>query len=111
MIAILEKIEHNIDFHQIVDFVEASHIRIETMNEEKKILATVDGEPRTISESSLKRHLKLNDAEGISSLLNTELFENLLLMGYKFYQIKDLLFKKGNFPISESFLSIPLCNV
>nr|GFA93346.1 hypothetical protein [Tanacetum cinerariifolium] len=26
MIAILEKYEHNIDFHQIVDFVEASHI-------------------------------------------------------------------------------------
>nr|GEX33568.1 hypothetical protein [Tanacetum cinerariifolium] len=27
MIAILEKSEHNVDFHQIVDFVEASHIR------------------------------------------------------------------------------------
>nr|GEU58087.1 hypothetical protein [Tanacetum cinerariifolium] len=58
-------VEHNVDFHQIVDFVEASHIRyaltinpnvyvshirqfwstarIETMNEETKILATVDG--------------------------------------------------------------------
>nr|GEX73565.1 hypothetical protein [Tanacetum cinerariifolium] len=43
MIAILEKSEHNIDFHQIVDFVEASHIRIETTNEETKILATIDG--------------------------------------------------------------------
>nr|GFB96649.1 hypothetical protein [Tanacetum cinerariifolium] len=28
MIAILEKYEHNVDFHQIVDFVEASHIRV-----------------------------------------------------------------------------------
>nr|GEU59945.1 hypothetical protein [Tanacetum cinerariifolium] len=27
MVAILEKTEHNIDFHQIVDFLEASHIR------------------------------------------------------------------------------------
>nr|GEZ19991.1 hypothetical protein [Tanacetum cinerariifolium] len=27
MVAILEKYEHNVDFHQIVDFVEASHIR------------------------------------------------------------------------------------
>nr|GFB72094.1 hypothetical protein [Tanacetum cinerariifolium] len=27
MIAILEKYEHNADFHQIVDFVEASHLR------------------------------------------------------------------------------------
>nr|GEV32274.1 hypothetical protein [Tanacetum cinerariifolium] len=65
MIAILEKSEHNVDFHQIVDFVEASHIRyaltinptvyvshirrfwstsrIETTNEGTKILATVDG--------------------------------------------------------------------
>nr|GEU89746.1 hypothetical protein [Tanacetum cinerariifolium] len=65
MIAILEKYEHNIDFHQIVDFVEASHLRysftinptvyvshirqlwstarIETTDEGTKILATVDG--------------------------------------------------------------------
>nr|GEW08637.1 hypothetical protein [Tanacetum cinerariifolium] len=71
MIAILEKTEHKIDFHQIVDFIEASHIRIETTNEETKILAIVDGKPRTISESSLRRHLKLNDAEGISSLPDT----------------------------------------
>nr|GEW24131.1 xylulose kinase-1 [Tanacetum cinerariifolium] len=96
MIAILEKTEHNINFHQVVDFIEDSHIRyaltinptvyvshirqfwstarIETTNEETKILATVDGKPRTISESSLRRHLKLNDAEGISSLPDTELF-------------------------------------
>nr|GEZ33210.1 hypothetical protein [Tanacetum cinerariifolium] len=47
--------EHNTTFHQIVDFLDASHIR---------------------------RHLKLNDEEGISSLLDAELFENLSLMGY-----------------------------
>nr|GEV19278.1 hypothetical protein [Tanacetum cinerariifolium] len=55
---------------------------IETTNQETKILATVDGKPQTISESSLRRHLKLNDGEGISSLPDTELFENLSLMGY-----------------------------
>nr|GEY89830.1 hypothetical protein [Tanacetum cinerariifolium] len=65
MIAILEKSEYNVDFHQIVDFVEASHIRyaltinptvyvshirqffstarIETTNEGIKILTIVDG--------------------------------------------------------------------
>nr|GEW77836.1 uncharacterized mitochondrial protein AtMg00810-like [Tanacetum cinerariifolium] len=43
MIAFLEKYEHNVDFHQIVDFVEASHIRIKTTDEGTKILATVDG--------------------------------------------------------------------
>nr|GEV90334.1 hypothetical protein [Tanacetum cinerariifolium] len=124
MIAILEKTEHNINFHQIVDFLKASHIRyaltisptvyvshirqfwstarIETTNLETKILATVDGKPRSISKSSLRRHLKLNDEEGISSLPDTELFENLSLIGYNIYRIKDLLFKKANFHISGS---------
>nr|GFB47212.1 hypothetical protein [Tanacetum cinerariifolium] len=104
MIAILKKSEHNVDFHKIVDFVEASHIRyaltinptvyvlhilqfwstsrIETTNEGAKILATVDGKSRTISESSIRRNLKLNDEEGISTLPDAELFENLALMGY-----------------------------
>nr|GEX51755.1 hypothetical protein [Tanacetum cinerariifolium] len=76
------KTEHNTDFHQIVDFLEAFHIRIETTDQETKIIATIDGKPRTISESSLRRHLKLNDEEGISSLPDAELFEHLSLMGY-----------------------------
>nr|GFB32568.1 hypothetical protein [Tanacetum cinerariifolium] len=46
-----------------------------------KILAIVDGKSRTISESSIRRNLKLNDEEGISSLPDTYLFENLALMG------------------------------
>nr|GEW74121.1 reverse transcriptase domain-containing protein [Tanacetum cinerariifolium] len=82
MVAILEKTEHNTHFHQIVDFLEASHIRIETTNQETKILATVDGKLQTIYESSLRRHLKLNDEDGISSLPDAELFEILSLMGY-----------------------------
>nr|GEW19821.1 putative ribonuclease H-like domain-containing protein [Tanacetum cinerariifolium] len=97
MIAILEKTEHNIDFHQIVDFLKASHIRIETTNLETKILATVDGKPKTISESSLRRHLKLNDEEGISSLPDTELFENLSLMGYNILPNQRFTFQKGQF--------------
>nr|GEV60301.1 uncharacterized mitochondrial protein AtMg00810-like [Tanacetum cinerariifolium] len=60
MIAILEKYEYNIDFHPILDFVEASYIRyaltinpiqqfwstarVETSDEGTKILATVTGE-------------------------------------------------------------------
>nr|GEZ52101.1 hypothetical protein [Tanacetum cinerariifolium] len=65
MIAILEKYEHNQDFHQIVDFVKASHIRIETTKEGTKILATVDGKLKTVSESSIRGNLKLNDEAGI----------------------------------------------
>nr|GEU72287.1 putative ribonuclease H-like domain-containing protein [Tanacetum cinerariifolium] len=93
--------EHTVDFHSIVDFVEASplmyaltfkptiyvsHIRqflstarIETTKEGTKILATVDGIHRTVTESSLRRNLKLQDEEGISSLPDTKLFENLTL--------------------------------
>nr|GEV00500.1 hypothetical protein [Tanacetum cinerariifolium] len=97
MIAILERTEHNIGFHQIVDFLEASHIRVKTMSLETKILATIDGKPRTISESSLRRHLRLNDEEGISSLPDIELFENLSLMCYNILPNQRFTFQKGQF--------------
>nr|GEV85292.1 hypothetical protein [Tanacetum cinerariifolium] len=126
MIAILEKTENNINFHQIVDFIEASHIRyaltinptvyvshirqfwstarIETTNEETKILTTVDGKHRTIFESSLRRHLKLNDAERISSLPDTELFGNLSLMGYNILPNQKFTFRNGQFSHQWKFL-------
>nr|GEY67197.1 hypothetical protein [Tanacetum cinerariifolium] len=69
--------KHNIDFHQIVDFIEASHIkyaltinltvyvshirqfwsttRIETTNEGTKILATVDDEPASLLRDDSQR--------------------------------------------------------
>nr|GEU36627.1 hypothetical protein [Tanacetum cinerariifolium] len=84
MVAILEKGEYNIDFHPMVDFIAASPLRIETTEEGTHILATVDGIQRTVSESSLRRNLKLRDEDGIVSLLDMELFENLILMGPSF---------------------------
>nr|GEX29078.1 hypothetical protein [Tanacetum cinerariifolium] len=126
MIAILEKSKHNIDFHQIVDFIEVSYIRyaltinptvyvshirqfwstarIETTNEGTNILTTVDGKPKTISESSIRRNLKLNDEEGISSLLDTKLFENLALMGYNILPNQRFTFQKGQFSHQWKFL-------
>nr|GFB47961.1 synaptobrevin, longin-like domain protein [Tanacetum cinerariifolium] len=97
MIAILEKYDLNIDFHQIVDFVEASHLRIETTDEGTKILATVDDKLRTISESSIRRNLKLKDEAGISSLPDAELFKNLTLMGYNILPNQKFTFQKGKF--------------
>nr|GFA24845.1 glutamic acid-rich protein-like [Tanacetum cinerariifolium] len=70
MVAILVKTEHNTDFYQIVDFLEASHIR---------------------------RHVKLNDEKGISSLPDVELFENLSLMGYNILPNQRFTFQKGQF--------------
>nr|GEX41996.1 hypothetical protein [Tanacetum cinerariifolium] len=77
---------------------------IETTNLETNILATVDGKPMTISESSLRRHLKLNDEEGISSLPDTKLFENLSLMGYNILPNQRFTLQKGQFSHQWKFL-------
>nr|GFC85206.1 hypothetical protein [Tanacetum cinerariifolium] len=114
-----EKGEHNTDFHPMVDFLEASPLmyaltvkptvyvshlqqfwstaRIETMEEGTNILATVEGIVRTVSESSLRRNLKLRDEEGISSLPDAELIKNLTLIGYNIYPNQKSTFQKGQF--------------
>nr|GEY48033.1 hypothetical protein [Tanacetum cinerariifolium] len=58
----------------------------------------------TISESSIRRNLKLNDEEGISSLPDTELFENLALMGYNILPNQKFTFQKGQFSHQWKFL-------
>ncbi|GKA42106.1 hypothetical protein Tco_0734766, partial [Tanacetum coccineum] len=45
------------------------------------ISATIDGHEQLITEASLRRHLKLEDAKGISLLSNEEIFEQLAHMG------------------------------
>ncbi|GJX04350.1 hypothetical protein Tco_0190266 [Tanacetum coccineum] len=126
MVAILEKTESNTDFHQIVDFLEASHIRyaltvrptvyvshiqqfwstarVETVDGETKIIAKVNGRQRTVTESSIRRHLKLLDDEGISTLPDNELFENLSLMGYNILPNQRFSFQKGQFSHQWKFL-------
>nr|GEU96804.1 hypothetical protein [Tanacetum cinerariifolium] len=83
MIAILEKYEHNVDFHPIVDFVEASYIR---------------------------RNLKLHDEAGISSLPDVELFENLTLMGYNISPNQKFTFQKGRSLETEEEASVEKSN-
>nr|GEV65428.1 putative ribonuclease H-like domain-containing protein [Tanacetum cinerariifolium] len=118
--------ENNVDFHPIVDFVEASplryaltvkptvyvsHIRqfwstarIKKTEDGTKILATIDGILRTVTKSSLRRNLKLQDEEGISSLPNTELFEKLTLMGYNISPNQKFTFQKGQFSHQWKYL-------
>ncbi|GJR42861.1 ribonuclease H-like domain-containing protein [Tanacetum coccineum] len=50
---------------------------------EVEINATIDGQLKIITEASLRRYLKLEDADGISSLPNSKIFEQLALMGPK----------------------------
>ncbi|GKD47925.1 hypothetical protein Tco_1276901 [Tanacetum coccineum] len=98
------KSEGSEGFHQIVDFLTTSHIRhaltesptiyvslIEQFwqtatastlkNGDMEIIATIDGKVKVISEASIRRHLKLEDSDGIRNLPTTEIFEQLALIG------------------------------
>ncbi|GJX10442.1 hypothetical protein Tco_0200301 [Tanacetum coccineum] len=106
MVAYLNKPEGSEDFNQIVDFLNTSHIKYaltenpiiytsliyqfwqtasaSTLEDgEVEITATINGQLKTVTEASLRRHLKLEDADGISSLPNTKIFKQLALMGVK----------------------------
>ncbi|GKA49714.1 hypothetical protein Tco_0742787 [Tanacetum coccineum] len=105
MVAYMEKSEDNANFAEIVDFLNASPIRyavtisttiyvsyieqfwstakIKTVNNETQIRAKVDGKTIVITESSVRRDLHFDDEDDITCLTNTEIFENLQLMGYK----------------------------
>ncbi|GJS46979.1 ribonuclease H-like domain-containing protein [Tanacetum coccineum] len=72
-------------------------------NGEVKITATIDGHSMTITEGSLRRHLKLDDQDGISSIPNLKIFEQLVLMGYHTDSDK-LTFQKGAFSPQWRFL-------
>ncbi|GKA62969.1 hypothetical protein Tco_0762488 [Tanacetum coccineum] len=49
---------------------------------EVELTATIDGQVKTITEASLRRHLKLEDNGGVTTLPNSKIFEQLALMGY-----------------------------
>ncbi|GKB01120.1 hypothetical protein Tco_0829164 [Tanacetum coccineum] len=80
MVAYLQNSEGSEGFHQIVDFLTASHIST-LENGDMEITATIDGKIKTVSKASIRRHLKLEDSDGISDLPTTEIFEQLALMG------------------------------
>ncbi|GKD10281.1 hypothetical protein Tco_1189966, partial [Tanacetum coccineum] len=105
MVAFLEKSTGSAGFHQIIDFLNRSHIcytltkkpevcvsfikqfwrsaEVTTAENGKvKITATIDGHLMTITKESLRRHLKLDDQDGISSIPNSDIFMQLALMGY-----------------------------
>ncbi|GJR06171.1 hypothetical protein Tco_0529155 [Tanacetum coccineum] len=50
-------------------------------NGEMEITAIIDGKVKIVTEESIRRHLKLEDSDGISNLTTTEIFEQLALMG------------------------------
>ncbi|GJX19114.1 hypothetical protein Tco_0221791 [Tanacetum coccineum] len=120
MVAYLEKSEGSEGFHEIIDFLSASHIyyalttspTIYTSLIEQfwqtaalciiddrvlGITTTIDRKVKiTVSEGSIRRHLKLEDSEGIPSLHTAEIFKQLALMGYVTTS-DSLTFQKGHF--------------
>ncbi|GJV13562.1 hypothetical protein Tco_1355103 [Tanacetum coccineum] len=52
-------------------------------DEDMGITATIDGKVKVVFEASIRRHLKLEDSDGISTLSTVEIFEQLALMGSK----------------------------
>ncbi|GJV01507.1 hypothetical protein Tco_1335076 [Tanacetum coccineum] len=126
MVAFLAKSTGSEGFHQVIDFLARSHICYALTkkpavsvsfikqfwrsaeastddNGEVKIIATIDGHSMTITEASLRRHLKLDDQDGITSIPNSEIFEQLALMGYHTDSDK-LTFQKGAFSPQWRFL-------
>ncbi|GJY96601.1 retrovirus-related pol polyprotein from transposon TNT 1-94 [Tanacetum coccineum] len=104
MVAFLKKLEGSEGFHQIVDFLNSTHIKYALIenptiyvsliyqfwqttsastfeNGEIEISATIDGRVKTVTEASIRRHLKLEDYDGICTLPNIKIFEQLALMG------------------------------
>ncbi|GJT42086.1 hypothetical protein Tco_0941951 [Tanacetum coccineum] len=68
-----------------------------------EINATIDGRVKTITEASIRRYLKLEDFDGISTLPTAEIFEQLVFMGYVTTS-DGLTFQKGHFSPQWKFL-------
>ncbi|GJY33157.1 hypothetical protein Tco_0417626 [Tanacetum coccineum] len=104
MIAFLSKPEESDGFEQIVNFLKAqsikyaltvnptiytscieqfwSTVKAKTINGEVQLHALVDGKKIIVTESTVRRDLQLEDAEGIDCLPNSTIFEELTRMGY-----------------------------
>ncbi|GJZ56108.1 hypothetical protein Tco_0611301 [Tanacetum coccineum] len=60
-----------------------STVKAKTINGEVQLHALVDGKKIIITESTVRRDLQLEDAEGVECLPNSTIFEQLTLMGSK----------------------------
>ncbi|GJY07548.1 hypothetical protein Tco_0374602, partial [Tanacetum coccineum] len=105
MIAYLEKTEGNVEFHEVIDFLRRSYIyhaftvspivsttfveqfwmsaKSKTINNVRHITAKVAGKVVSISEASIRTYLMFEDADGIDTLPNQSIFNDIQLMGYE----------------------------
>ncbi|GKB74050.1 putative ribonuclease H-like domain-containing protein [Tanacetum coccineum] len=76
---------------------------VKTVNGEVQLQALVDGNKVIITETSVRRDLQLEDAEGIACLPNADIFEQLALMEYE-KPSQKLTFYKAFFSPQWKFL-------
>nr|GEV64672.1 hypothetical protein [Tanacetum cinerariifolium] len=103
LIAFLEKPIASDRFEQIVDFLNANSVKyaltvsptiyiacikqfwtsakVRTVNENVRLQALVDGKKVIVNEASIRRNLRLDDAEGTACLPNAAIFKELARMG------------------------------
>ncbi|GJR90588.1 hypothetical protein Tco_0214599 [Tanacetum coccineum] len=125
LVAFFEKPTKSDGFEQILDFLNAHPIKyaltvnptiyiscieqfwttakVKTINGEAQLHARVDGKKIIITESTVRRDLQLEDAEGVDCLPNATIFEQLTLMGYEKLSQK-LTFYKSFFSPQWKFL-------
>ncbi|GJX87290.1 putative ribonuclease H-like domain-containing protein [Tanacetum coccineum] len=78
VVAFLEKPEESDGFVEIIDFLKASSVSYALT-----IQALVDKKRVIVTESSIRRDIHLNDAEGTDCLPTATIFEELARMGYE----------------------------
>ncbi|GJU46252.1 putative ribonuclease H-like domain-containing protein [Tanacetum coccineum] len=80
-------------------------VTVDTVNDgEQQLTVIVGGQTIAIIEASIRRHLQLADADGISSLPNTEIFDQLTLMGYVSNDDKLTFQKRVHIPLFDTML-------
>nr|GEU36597.1 hypothetical protein [Tanacetum cinerariifolium] len=130
LIAYLAKPTESEGFKQIIDFLNGSSVsyaliasptirtscikqfwtieKVKTINDEVRIQALIDEKRVNIKESSIRRTLKLDDAEGTSFFTNAEIFDGLAKMGYEKLSEK-LTFYKAFFSPQCTMASTIIC--
>ncbi|GJR51303.1 hypothetical protein Tco_1401824 [Tanacetum coccineum] len=125
MIAYLEKTEGNVEFHEVINFLQRSYIshaltvspvvsttfveqfwtsaKSKTINNARHITAKVAGKLVSISEASIRTDLLFDDANGIDTLPNQAIFDAIQLMGYE-GDLTVLTFNKALFSPQWRFL-------
>ncbi|GJW88577.1 hypothetical protein Tco_0163917 [Tanacetum coccineum] len=125
LVVFLEKPTESEGFEEIVDFLNANPIKYaltvnptiycscvkqfwdtvkaKTVNGEVQLQALVDKKKVIITESTIRRDLQLEDANGVDCLPNAAIFEQLTLMGYEKLSQK-LTFYKAFFSPQWKFL-------